>query len=100
MPVGHARRPTFQQGLPVDVQHCMFRWNLSDLSFEASAEQSRPWESSSLTWQFVNTTRGRQIYTVMDPSFEQDPSVEHFKFLTQISLNRYQINYMMSCTTP
>ena len=39
-------------------------------------------------------------HTVMDPSFEQDPSVEHFKFLTQISLNCYQINYMMSCTTP
>ena len=37
MPVRHARPPTFQQGLPVDVQHCMFRWNLSDLGFEASA---------------------------------------------------------------
>jgi len=38
-------------------------------------------------------------HTNMDPSFGQDPSVGHFKFLTQFSLNHYQIEYMMSSAT-
>ena len=38
--------------------------------------------------------------TVLDPSFGQDPSAGHFKFLTHFWLNYYQIRYVMSYTTP
>jgi hypothetical protein len=39
------------------------------------------------------------LLTILDHSFGQDHSFGHFKFLTHLLLNHYQIQYMMSSTT-
>ncbi len=54
------------------------------------------------SWHLIQEPRAMSwtpASTVLDPSFGQDPSVGHFKFLTHFWLNYYQIKYMMSSTT-